>query len=134
MLDPSHVPPVDAEEFLARFILFSRHFRALNNTVKPDAFIPHPQSALSVTRHREASDNELGNEGERVAKIRRVKLYGRADVRASIFLDQDLRVEARPIPENANHADVTGWPADKPAQKMLATEIASRSQFVSRAN
>jgi hypothetical protein len=31
---------------------------------------------------------------------------------------------------NPNHADVSSWPADKPAQKIIALEIAAAAVFV----
>jgi hypothetical protein len=132
MLDPAQVPPVSSAEMLARFIIFSKHFRPSNKTVKPDAFIPHPLVELSVTRHRDASVNELWQEGERVALIRSATLYGRADVSAKAFEDEDLSVVAKPIGHNPNHADVVDWPADKPTQKMKAREIANKAVFVPR--
>ncbi len=132
MLDAAQIPPVTSNELLARFIIFSKHIRPSNNTVKPDAFIPHPQIELSMTRHREATEDELWQEGDRVAAIRSATLYGRADATASVFENEDLSVVAKPIPENPNHADVIDWPADKPAQKMKAREIANKSVFVLR--
>lgn len=131
MLDPANVPPVESNELLSRFILFSRHLRA-DKTVKPDAFIPHPLPALSLTRHRDATDDELWREGARVEAIRDATLYGRAEVAATAFLDQQLSVEAEPIPANPNHADVTNWPAERSAQKMKALEIAKVSHFQSK--
>jgi hypothetical protein len=131
MLDPAQIPPVGSDELLARFIIFSKHFRPSNNTVKPDAFIPHPHLQLSLTRHREATEYEIWREGERVAKARNAMLYGRADVTAGAFESEELSVVANPIiPQNPNHADAINWPGDKPAQKMKAVEIASKSQFV----
>lgn len=131
MLDPDHVPAVSSDELLARFIIFSRHFRPSDNTVKADAFMPHPQVELSVTRHREAKEDELWQEGIRVAAIRFATLYGRADVKAETFEGEGLSVVARPIgTENPNHADVVNWPAEKPAQKLKAREIAIKSQFL----
>lgn len=134
MLDPANVPRVSSDEMLARFIIFSKHFRPSNNTAKPDAFMPHPRIELSVTRHREATEDELWHEGERVVKIRSDStLYGRADLTAEAFENEDLSVEAKPIiPENPNHADVIGWPTEKPAQKMKALEIAKKASFVPR--
>ena len=44
-----------------------------------------------------------------------------------VFAGENLSVEAKPIPENPNHADVINWPGDKPTQKMKAVEIASKS-------
>ncbi|HEX3151907.1 MAG TPA: hypothetical protein VHR66_27795 [Gemmataceae bacterium] len=43
---------------------------------------------------------------------------------------QQLKVEAAPIPENPNHANVVNWPADKAEQKMKALEIAAASRFI----
>jgi len=130
MLDPANIPPVSRDELLARFVISSNHIRGSNNTVKPDAFIPHPRLELSLTRHLAATEDELWKEGERVATIRSKTLYGRADVLAEAFEAEDLTVEAKPILENPNHADAINWPADKAQQKMKATEIASKSHFV----
>jgi hypothetical protein len=132
MLNPGHVPPVSSDELLARFIVFSKHIRSSNLTVKPDAFIPHPLIELSLTRHREATEDELWHEGQRVAGLRSAALYGRADVTAEAFEGERLSVAAKPIPENPNHADVIDWPADKSAQKMKAVEIAIKAVFVAR--
>ncbi len=130
MLNPGNIPPVASQECLARFILFSKHVRRSDSTVKPDAFIPHPQPELSLTRHLEATEDELWREGERVAVLREVTLYGRADAIASTFEGEGLAVVARPIPENPNHADVINWPPDKSAQKMKAMVIAGNSKFL----
>ncbi len=130
MLDPNQVPPVAANELLARFIVSSSQIRKSDHTVKPDAFMPHPRVETSLTRHRETTVEEIWLEGERVAAIRQATLHGRADVRTSAFIDEDLTVEAKPLPENPNHADAIGWPTDKPAQKMKATEISLKSELV----
>jgi hypothetical protein len=134
VLDSTNVPPVASDEVLARFVVHSSHIRKSNNTVKPDAFMPHPRVELSLTRHRDATVEELWREGERIAAIRNAVLHARADVKASAFIEEDLIVEARPFPENPNHADALGWPADKPAQKMKATEIALMSKLVPKPN
>lgn len=87
-----------------------------------------------MTRHREATVDELWSEGERVAALRKKTIYGRADVTAAAFVEEDLRVEAKPLPENPNHADAVDWPADKPAQKMKALQIALKSTYVPKPN
>jgi len=51
-------------------------------------------------------------------------LYGRADVIAADFTKHRLSVDADPISSNPNYVNVSNWPADKPAQKMIAIEIA----------
>ena len=65
MIDPAHVPDVAAEELLARYVLQGSHVRNSNQTVKPDAFIPHPYSDLSVTRHLQATADEIWAAGAR---------------------------------------------------------------------
>ena len=130
-------PPVcipDAEK-LARFVLSADHLRA-DGTVRPNAFIPHPHPDLSVTRHAELPERELWSRGHAVAAEVRAKLtrllplLGRADVTADVYLKQTLRLESAPVPGNPEHVNITGWPADKPAQKIIAQEIAVRAHFV----
>lgn len=114
---------VASDERLARFILQRSHLRQ-DWTVKPDAFIPHPRHELSVTRHLHLSEHELWYIAQRVARQTGKTLQGRADVRASDFERQTLRVVAAPVLENPNHANVSGWPLEKSAQKAIAQEIA----------
>lgn len=130
MLDPAHVPPVASDERLARFIYQSKHIRNSDNTVKQDAFIPHPHTELSLTRHILATTEEIWTVGEQIAGNR--TFYGRADVSVSAFNDEGLPVEAAPIPENPNHANAIKWPADKSAQKMKALAISLRSVLIRR--
>ncbi len=124
MTDGEILPPIEADEWLARFILYKRYIRE-DSTVRPDAFIPHPYPDLSVTRHLQVSENQLWEIGWRVARQARKTLHGRADVQASVFQRQELRVVAAPLPDNPNHANVIGWPAEKPAQKIIAQQIAA---------
>jgi hypothetical protein len=32
--------------------------------------------------------------------------------------------------QQSNHASISGWPADKPGQKIIALELAAAAQFV----
>ena len=137
MIDPRDVPAVEAGELLARFILSSRHIRNSNATIRPEAFIPHPHAELSVTRHRDATEQEIWDAGRAIATYQGHTLHGRGDTRASAFLEQDLSVEADPVlrhaslPDNPNHANVTGWPRDdKARQRLLALEIAAQARLV----
>jgi hypothetical protein len=57
-------------------------------------------------------------------------LHGRADAQVFVFEQQQLQVVADPIKDNPNHANVIGWPKEKPAQKILAQEIAGASSKV----
>jgi hypothetical protein len=136
MINPCHVPDVDLEEMLARFILFSKHIRG-NNTIKPDAFMPHPHRELSVTRHLDATEEEIWEAGSAVAKPRKKTLHGRGDVTGIAFVKQGLVLKADPIiddprlPNNPNHANITGWPKDdKGQQKQLALVVAAQARLV----
>jgi hypothetical protein len=44
---------------------------------------------------------------------------------ASAFLQQLLAVAAAPVEGNPNHANVTGWPTEKPMQKIIAQKLAA---------
>ena len=124
--------PITSAEQLARFILFSRWIRSSDSvrTVKPDAFIPYPYPDLSVTRHKNLSEQGLWHIAQDIADARPATLYGRADIRADEARRQSLDVEPRPVANNPNHAAVIGWPVDKPAQKIIAQELAAKANFV----
>jgi hypothetical protein len=132
MIDPMNVPAVTADEMLARYVLHSSHIRSKDQTLKQDAFVPHPYRDLSVTRHLQATEGELWTVGANVATAIGKTLYGRGDVTASVCVAQNLTVNAAPTPRNPNHADVSAWPADKPAQKIIALLIAAAAKFVAR--
>lgn len=89
--------------------------------------MPHPYPDLSVTRHDALTAAQLWNIGEQVATAAAKRLYARADVRARTFERRDLIVRAAPTPANENHANVEGWPPEKPAQKIIAQQIAAEA-------
>jgi hypothetical protein len=120
---------VPDDEMLARFILQSNHYRA-DGTVKPDAFVPYPLPDLSVTRHIRLSEEQLWENGQAVAADVSKPLYGRADLRAVAFTSVRLTVRPAPVEKNPNHANVSGWPTEKPEQKSKAQEIAANAAFV----
>ena len=123
--------PVSSNEQLARFILFSKWIRS-DESVRPDAFIPHPYPDLSVTRHKGISDSKLWRIGQDIANARPATLYGRADIHTAEVRCHSLDVEAKPVVGNPNHANVIGWPADKPTQKIIAQKLAANANFVPR--
>jgi hypothetical protein len=132
MIDPLNVPELGVDESLARYVLQSSHIRQSNGTLKPDAFIPHPYRDLSMTRHLLASEAELRAIGENIAAAIGKTFYGRGDIRTSVCLAQKLLAKADPVPGNPNHASVSDWPGDKPAQKIIAQEIAAMSIFIAK--
>ena len=130
MIDPTNVPGVELRETLARFILQSSHVRRSDGTLKQDAFMPHPYTDLSVTRHLLATEPELWTVGQTVADIQSKRLYGRGDVQALECEQLGMRVQADPVEGNSNHANITGWPQEKPEQKTKAQKLAAASTFV----
>jgi hypothetical protein len=131
MIDPSNVPPVSDDEELARYIFSSSHVRRADKSLKPDAFMPPMNLELSVTRHLATNEVELWGIGETVALASSRTLRGRADIDTKACLGQKLSVQAAPIiPQNPNHAHIVGWPADKPARKIVALEIAAKAKFI----
>ena len=118
-----NLSPVDDDELLARFIRSKRHIRE-DETVRQDAFIPHPYPDLSVFRHVGLNENELWDIGRAII----THLYGRADIYAIEVLNQKLRIEPTSTPRN--HANITGWPPEKEAQKIIALELAAKALFV----
>jgi hypothetical protein len=130
MIDPAQVPPVAADEPVSRYVTQSKQFRPSDGTVKPDAFIPHPHLALSVTRHLQATEEEVWAVGAAVAAGQGKTLYGRAVVTVSDCQSQKLDVMAVPVEGNPNHADVVGWPAAKQDQKAIALVLAAAASFL----
>lgn len=125
MINPSNVPSVEGAETLSRYVLQSKHFRKNDNTARPELFMPHPHQDLSVTRHKDATEDELWQVGTEVARKRSKTLYGRFDIQVSDCEIGQLKVKAKPLDNNPNHADITGWPSSKLEQKALALEIAA---------
>ncbi len=124
MLDPNNIPPVADDELLARFIVNSNEKRD-DGSVRPNLFLPYKLTALSVTRHRETTDQEIWNIGRQVAAQRVKTLYGRADIRASSCRIEPLDVVESWQVENPNHADIVGYPPRKDEQLSLAEKLAA---------
>jgi hypothetical protein len=120
--------PVSNDEWLARYVVRKEHVRP-DGTVKPDPFIPYKWVELSVTRHRGLDDQEIWAAGEDVSSELGEPLIGRADAKAEVYVQRGLRVVPAPLPKNRNHADVVGWPMDKPGQKEIALLIAREATF-----
>ena len=125
---------ISLDERVSRFVTSNHWIRPSNNTVKPDAFMPPPDLNLSVTRHIGLSEEVLWGIGQEVvsqiAEKRNAALHGRADLTVrSIALP--LKAESAPLPNNLNHAHITGWPTDKPSQKNLAQCLAAVADYLS---
>lgn len=123
------VTTITDNEQLARFVLHKDLIRQ-DDTVRPAAFIPYRYVELSVTRHIGLSDLQIWDLGKGVAIKQNKKLYGRADVLAANVRKIKLEAVPDPIPENPNHAEIWGWPADKPSQMSFAQQLAAESKYV----
>lgn len=123
--------PVEDGERLARIILTEKHVRKDRLTAKPEAFLPYKHVELSVIRHRELTEDELWDVGREVAAKRERPLVGRGDFLARDARAQNLNVVPTIGPDlPRNHAEVVGWPPEKPAQLIRAAEIAAVATFV----
>ena len=100
MIDGGTVPPVESNEWLARFILNRIHLRQ-DRTVRQDAFIPHPWPDLSVTRHLQLTQTELWKIGQDVAREVGKTLHGRANVQAFAFQRQCCGLANRKVSSEA---------------------------------
>lgn len=112
-------------------IFQERHVNKETNKAKPNAFLPYKHVKLSVIRHRDITEAEVWEIGQEVSKLRNLPLIGRGDFLASVARGQGLDVvpdEGEGIPRN--HANVVGWPADRPTQMMKALEIAASASYV----
>ncbi|PQO31035.1 hypothetical protein C5Y96_11795 [Blastopirellula marina] len=129
MLDPSNIPEIDDQELLRRYVVSRSHIRQQDLTVKPDAFMPPSNLEMSVTRDVSLSEAEVWEIGRSVANARGKQLRGSANVIAKTYRANELNVEVDVIPDNPNHAIITGWPSDKADQKAIALQIAAVAKF-----
>jgi len=112
-------------------VLTEKHVRKESMTLKPEAFLPYKHVELSVIRHRDLSEEELWDIGREVAQERGRPLVGRGDFSAKDARLQNLDAvpaEAPGLPRN--HADIIGWPPEKPLQMLRAAEIAALAVFI----
>ena len=124
---------VSPAESVARFVKSKHWLRASDNTLKPDAFMPPRDLNLSVTRRIGLSDEALWKIGREVvcaiAEKGPAVLIGRADLLVQ-SIPAPLKTEAAPLATNRNHAHITGWPADKAAQKNIAQRLAAVADYL----
>lgn len=121
--------PVAPEELLARYV-FHRSYVRHDGTIRPEAFVPHPYPDLSVTRHIGLTDDGVWDIGRTIASAMIRTLLGRADLSTDAILGSGLTVLAAPTSTNPHHANITGWPAEKSAQKIRAQRIAVAARYL----
>jgi hypothetical protein len=118
---------IDPTENISRFIFSKDYFNSEKSAVKVAAFMPKEGGDISVYRTFSCAEEKIWWLGEwYVARLRKDgrTLLARADLRASDFFAQNLAIKKHPHP-HPRHANVSGWPDDKPARKMKATALAN---------
>lgn len=117
-----------AQEVLARYILQKSHFSIQQQRVKYAVFLPAPNGKTSVFRISNLTENEIWELGSKeVAQKRHLPLLGRADISACAVFSANLKI----TPDNTppRHANITAWPEEKSAQKLIAMQLASQAQL-----
>ena len=122
------MPGIDPSEVLSRFILHKDWYRSSDATVKYAAFLPNRNGETSVFRTSGLSEQKVWDIAEcEVFPVRRLPILGRADIPAAIPTGKGLEVV--PKEPSRRHANITGWPEEKPKQKQIALELATESVF-----
>lgn len=124
---PSSIP----DDFLARFILDKRYSKPDNQGhVKYNVFLPPiDKKKLSVYRIQGLDESEVWAIGDTfVASVQGKPLIARADILAEDVIGVSLSVTPEPAP-HPRHADITGWPDDRPAQREYALRLARAAKL-----
>jgi len=124
--------PIAVSEALSRFIFQKKWYRPSDSTVRHAAFMPNPNNGqTSVFRTYDLSDKEVWDIGELEVAPRLGKpVLGRADIGVSNVMEIGLKIVPREPPRR--HANIEGWPEEKPEQTLIAIELAAKSIFHKR--
>ena len=110
-------------ETLTRYILNKKHTRPGDNSIRYNLFLPNTNGDTSVFRISGISEKEVWEIGvKQVAETQDKSLYGRGDILDSNVLANRLTIET--IGNHPRHANITGWPKEKPEQRLIAMELA----------
>ena len=119
---------IDSEELLTRYVFEKTYYRS-DGTVKHNAFMPNRNGETSVYRISNLNIDEVWNIGEHfVARKRNKELLGRTDIGAYHVLNNGLEVKAENDP-HPRHANIIGWPEERPKQKMIAVQLAAKAEL-----
>lgn len=122
---------IDPAEDISRFIFSKDYFSLDKGRVKVGAFMPKEGADISVYRTTSCTESKIWWLGDwYVARPRKDHrpLLARGDLKGSDFSAQDLDIKKHPTP-HPRHANVVGWPNDKPSRKMKATALANLARL-----
>jgi hypothetical protein len=127
---------VDRDELTTHFIFAHDQFDSKKCVVKSGAFLPPKDKRLSIYRILKCSERKIwwfGNWYVTRKRADKKPVLARGDLQALSFINANLHItpDGRPHPR---HANVEGWPAEKPLQKMIAVNLANNARLVVKAN
>ena len=120
---------MDLDSRVSRFLTSRSHFSANESRVKHGAFLPPASLELSVFVTDQMSLGEIWDCAD--THIPR-KVYGRADI-SRVGVEEGTRLSVVVDNTPRNHANIVGWPQDKPARKRLAIKLANLATLELRA-
>jgi hypothetical protein len=122
--------PVGTGERITRFARHSSQYSAVANRVRHTAFMPPMSLRLSVFRTSDMGEVEIWDLADSVVSSKK-SIQARADLTANDVRVAGLEVETAPDP-HPKHADIVGWPEEKPEQMSVAKEMATQAALVLR--
>ncbi len=118
---------VSPAERISRFIPDKRWMKQAK--VSQAAFMPPKRGGTSVYRTTRCTEKRIWLLGIIFVERRRkdkIKIVGRADVKADVVIEQKLKIRPLLLP-HPRHAELTDWPEDKAQQKDKAIALAEAS-------
>ena len=105
------------------------YFRSGNKTVKHNAYMPSRQGEVSIYRTDKLADHEIYAIGDDyVGGPCNKTILGYAEVEVSKIIKHELMVKAEPSP-HPRHANITDWPDESSAVRMIAVELAAEADL-----
>jgi hypothetical protein len=120
---------IAASEPICRFVFGKDYYRPSDNSVRHNAFMPNKDGETSVYRTISLSYERICDLGKRFVESNKKRpMRGRANILALKIMEQQLRIEAKPIP-HPRHANIINWPQDLSEIKLIAMKLARESEL-----
>ena len=122
------------DENVSRFVVQKQWVRQ-DLSIRSTAFLPNPKTAplaTSVTLIGGLTPKEVWRLAIGVANDMGKQLYGRTDINVKAVFSANLKLSLTPTSNNTSHADIVGWPEDKPSQKNRAQMLAAKASRLIR--